>query len=122
MFEQLSARGILRDAATVPGVRNVTYSVADRRTGSVCVVAHVTRRTAGTIQVEWLASLDGGNSYDATLDDSGTISANGAVYLTWSGPLPPDLRIRLTPGGGFDGKVALYQRAGGLLAQAEQIE
>jgi hypothetical protein len=123
MFEQLAARGVLRDAAVVGTTTNVDFSVADRRSGSLFVVGIVAGRSTGTITLSVKGSYDGGSTYPATLfTGSANSDASGAIYCNIAGPIPPDIRVTATVAASWDGTLALYQRSAGLLAQSEQIE
>lgn len=116
MFEQLVSRETLRSASAVSASENVNFRIADTRNGSTNVVMRVSGRTTGTIRARLYASFDGGDTYDALIADTGTISAaTGVGYLRPAGPLPTRMRIVLTPAGGFDGQVGLVMRTSGLL-------
>lgn len=114
MFEQLAAQQTLRAAATVGAQTDVDLDTFDTRNGSIAIVAAIAARTVGTMTISLLGSWDGGTTYPTTLETSGAISdASKVVYLFPASPLPPNLRIRLTPASSFDGTVSVALRAAG---------
>lgn len=115
MFEQLAGSENLRAAATLPSHENVDFNVFDRRTGTVGVEIVISGRTTGTVTADLLGSFNGGSTYPATHATTGAVSTNGWKYLIPSTPLPADLRVSLTPAGGFDGTVQVRYRSAGLV-------
>lgn len=115
MFEQLAAEQIVRDYARLDSVYRHRFDVFDRRGGSVAIVVTIQSRNNGSVDAELRASWDGGNNYNTVLA-SGTFDTgdDGAIYLLPRGTIPPDLRVVVTPAGGFDGNVQVAIRSAGL--------
>lgn len=114
MFEQLAGSVSLRASAAVAAAENVPATIADRRAGSIMPVVVLSGRTAGTMTVTVTGSFDGGLTYPATLYNSGALSTNGHVYCNISAPLPPNIRVVLTPAASWDGLASVVLRTAGI--------
>lgn len=117
MFGQASNSIPVRTAAAVTVLSYATLGqVQTPNAVAQFFVLTVAARTAGSITAQLQGSNDGvtytdaGNQYDLS------VSANGQRYIALNGPLPPYLRVALTPAGGFDGTVAVdyYSSSGPL--------
>jgi hypothetical protein len=117
MFQNCGLKQILRDAAAVSVLTDVTPGyVGDQNTGGLYFVARTTGFTAGTCLVDLLVSYNG-TTYSVLSSYQQTIAANGLTYITVDGPVPAYVGIRLTPsvGPNFDGLVEVDAYGSGKL-------
>lgn len=114
MFQQLSGSQALRVRAPVTAITILTFRPFDTRNGTTYFVLQVAGRNAGSIIPVIQGSWDGGDDW-FTLHDLFTISTNRFYTLAVRGPMPPRLRLVMTPLGGFDGTFGVALRSAGLV-------
>lgn len=108
MFAQASNSIPIRTAAVVTALAYARLGqVQTPNAAAQFFVLTTAARTTGSFTAQLQGSndnvtwTDAGNQYDLS------VAANGQRYITLNGPLPPYLRVALTPAGGFDGTVAV---------------
>lgn len=120
MFQHLTGSTTVREAATLTSGRttNVRFPVFDTRAGTVYLAIRIQGRTQGGVIVQVQGSYDGGSSYKTLYTHPSLIGADGYTYLTLRAPLPPRLRLALTPTGGFDGRLSAVLRTSGIVSES----
>ena len=114
MFSDLIVSSTHRAAAVVGAQLQTTgQSLVGTRARNMVAVITVAARTAGTVTVTAQDANTVGGTYSALRTPAATaaIAANGVTYMEFVGPIGPFLRFDLTPGGGFDGTVAIVLHA-----------
>lgn len=112
MFNNASARTVLRASAPVVAVENVTTpDLIDVDAGSLFGVFHTAGLGVGTCAIQAQASTDELTWFDLPADMSVTLTANGLEYIEFKRAVPRFIRFQLTPGGGFDGSVEVSVRS-----------
>jgi len=112
MFNNASARSILRTSAPVPVLENVTTpDLIDVDAGSLFGVFYTTGLGVGTCAIQAQASTDELTWFDLPADHSVTLTANGLEYIEFKRAVPRFIRFQLTPAGGFDGAVQVEVRS-----------
>ena len=120
MFGHASQQVEIRAAAALA---TTAYAYADGPTGSTGRVSQMATtqigftvvmagRTAGSVTASLQGKLTASGSwFDLSTQNQATASANGQASIapTQGGPLPPYLRVKLAPAGGFDGTIQVLE-------------
>lgn len=114
MFAQLSYSATLLEPTLIPVTQDVFLGrPIDEESPGLCFVVSVSGRTVGTLTLQAYGSVDGSTYYSLGSTMATAVPTNGLYYVNLQGAVPPNVGLRLTPAGGFDGAVGVVVRSGG---------
>lgn len=112
MFAHLSAGQTLRSSSPVSAPETTVLTLKPLvYSGGFALVVQSSGRTVGNLTVSFTWGVNSTTqTYTLGSDLTKVITTAEITYIPFSGPIPPFVKMTLTPAGGFDGLVTITGR------------